>query len=85
MAVSLFNLKWQTKHYLFSFFGCGQVSQGGLAHLEAFPVEPVAAVDVDGPLDVTDVVSDERSAVDQEISRTISRSTLWERGLGRQL
>ena len=74
--------------YLFSFFGCGQVSQGRLAHLEAFPVEPVAAIDVDGPLDVTDVVSDERSTVDQEVSRTISRSRrtpLWERGLGRQL
>ena len=51
---------------LLAFFGGGQVRQTGRALLESLPVESVAAVDVDGSLDMTDIVGDERSAVEQQ-------------------
>ena len=50
--------------HLLALLGGGQVCQDGLALLQPLPVEPVAAVDVDGAADVVDVVRDERAAVD---------------------
>lgn len=45
----------------------GEVGQGGLSLLQPPPVEPVRAVDVDGPRDVVHVVAHEGPAVQEDV------------------
>ena len=51
---------------LLALLGGGEVGEAGLALLQPLPVEPVAAVDVDGAPDVVDVVGDEGPTVEDD-------------------
>ena len=49
--------------YILALPGGGQVSQRGLALLQASTIEPIGAVDVDGTAHVVNIVERERPAI----------------------
>lgn len=52
--------------HFFSFFGGGKVGEAGLPLLQSLAIESIVYSDVNSALDMTNIVGDERSTVEQE-------------------